>query len=158
MFCIDFRVRSKNYQRYYYCVNKRKIIKLEDCKQCSDCKYKNQKRLKVTPLKAKTKKSSRIAKATEIPTKTKRIVWERDRQCCIFCGRPVAISNANAHFIPRSAGGLGIEQNLFTACDYCHREQDNGLNTKEYDLKTENYLKNIYGKDWDKQKLIYKKY
>ena len=64
---------------------------------------------------------------------------------------------ANAHFIPRSAGGLGIEENVFTACEKCHNEQDNGLNTKEHDLKAKKYLKSIYGSKWKIEDLIYKK-
>lgn len=55
-------------------------------------------------------------------------------------------------------GGLGIPQNVFTACNKCHNEQDNGKNTKEYDKLAENYLKKCYGDNWDKSKLIYKKY
>lgn len=65
---------------------------------------------------------------------------------------------ANAHFIPRSAGGLGIPENIFTACDDCHREQDNGKNTKLYDETAEKHLKRIYKKKWKIEKLIYKKY
>lgn len=52
----------------------------------------------------------------------------------------------------------GIEENIFTACDKCHFEQDNGLNSKEYTGRAENYLKGIYGRNWDKSKLVYKKY
>jgi len=52
----------------------------------------------------------------------------------------------------------GIEENIFTACDKCHSEQDNGLNSKEYTEKAENYLKGIYGRNWDKSKLVYRKY
>ncbi len=109
-------------------------------------------------VKAIKGKKHRQTKEKEIDIKIKIKVWERDAHCCIFCGKPVPIFNANAHFIPRSAGGLGIEQNIFTACEDCHREQDNGLNTKEYELQVENYLKGIYGENWDKSKLIYKKY
>ena len=64
---------------------------------------------------------------------------------------------ANAHFVPRSAGGLGIEENVFTACEDCHREQDNGKNTKLYDEKAEIHLKGIYGANWNKKNLVYKK-
>lgn len=54
--------------------------------------------------------------------------------------------------------GLGIPENIYTGCLNCHREQDNGLNTKLYDLRVESYLKGYYGAEWDKNKLIYKKY
>ena len=56
------------------------------------------------------------------------------------------------------SGGLGIEQNIVTLCPECHYQEDHGLNTKLYEDYIETYLKNIYGVNWDKSKLIYKKY
>lgn len=109
------------------------------------------------PTEKKSKKHKQT-KATEIPQKVKEEVWIRDKKICIFCGKSVPVKYACCHFIPRSAGGLGIPQNIFTACENCHREQDNGLNTKEYDRKAKKHLKNIYGADWKIDKLIYKKY
>lgn len=53
--------------------------------------------------------------------------------------------------------GLGIEENIFTACGRCHNEQDNGLRTKYYDNIAEEYLKSKYP-NWNKENLIYKKY
>lgn len=103
-------------------------------------------------------KKHRQTKATEIPIKVKQIVWERDKHKCIFCHKQIPIECACCHFIPRSLGGLGIPENIYTGCSDCHIEQDNGLNTKEYDIKVENHLKGIYGANWDKSKLIYKKY
>ena len=103
-------------------------------------------------------KKHRQTKATDIPEKVKKIVWERDNHRCIFCHRYVPLECACCHFIPRSLGGLGIPENVYTGCSDCHREQDNGLNTKEYDMKVEKHLKDIYGANWNKEKLIYKKY
>lgn len=97
-------------------------------------------------------------KATDIPKKVKEIVWKRDKHKCIFCHKQVPLECACCHFIPRSLGGLGIPENIYTGCSDCHREQDNGLNTKEYDMKVEKHLKDIYGANWNKSKLIYKKY
>ena len=54
--------------------------------------------------------------------------------------------------------GLGIEENIFTACENCHREQDNGLNTKLYEENKKKHLRGIYGANWSIEKLIYKKY
>lgn len=110
---------------------------------------------KYKPLKGKKHAQT---KETEIPKSIKLKVWNRDHKRCIFCGKYLSWNYANAHLIPRSAGGLGIEQNIFTACDFCHREQDNGFNTTEYTKDAEAYLKSIYGKNWSKEKLIYKKY
>ena len=103
-------------------------------------------------------KKHRQTKETEISKKVKEVVWERDNHRCIFCGRYVPVECACCHFIPRSNLGLGIEENIFTACENCHREQDNGLNTKLYDEIAKKHLRGIYGANWSIEKLIYKKY
>lgn len=45
---------------------------------------------------------SKRSKACEISQKVKEIVWNRDNNRCIYCGRYVPMSCANAHFIKRS--------------------------------------------------------
>lgn len=70
-------------------------IKLDDCYLCSLKEYKEIK-------KSKTKKHKRT-KATDISQAVKEEVWNRDNHKCIFCHIEVPKSNANAHFIPRSA-------------------------------------------------------
>lgn len=150
MSCINLKIRTKDYEKYLYCKSRKKKITYADCKNCNQKQYK-----KIKKIKGKKHKST---KATEIPTKLKKVVWERDNRKCIFCGKTVEIFNANAHLVKRSALGKGIEQNLFTACDECHYEQDHGSNTEEMTRKAENYLKSIYGEDWKKENLIYKKY
>ncbi len=107
--------------------------------------------------KIKGKKHTQTKK-TEISKKIKYEVWERDHRQCILCGRPVSYEYACCHYIPRSAGGLGIPENIFTACDTCHRKQDNGLNSRELTKMVEGYLKACYGKKIKKSELIYKKY
>lgn len=101
---------------------------------------------------------SKRSKACDISQKTKEIVWNRDNQSCIICGTYVSKTCANAHYIKRSQGGLGIEQNIVTLCPHCHYEEDFGQNTKLYEQKIENYLKGKYGTNWDKSKLVYSKY
>ena len=101
---------------------------------------------------------SKRSKACEISQKVKEKVWNRDNHKCIYCGKRVPISCANAHFIKRSQGGLGIEENVVTFCLECHYQEDHGQNTKLYEEHMENYLKSIYGANWNKEKLIYKKY
>lgn len=100
---------------------------------------------------------SKRSKACDIPLKVREEVYERDNHQCIFCGKWVPIGNANAHFVKRSQGGLGVPENTFTACIECHYEEDFGKNTKEYEQVAESYLKGIYGTNWDKSKLVYKK-
>ena len=150
MNCINFSVKSKKYKKYLYCRFQKKEISFDDCKHCEYKQYKEAKKIKG--------KKHNQTKKTEIHKDVKIIVWNRDMHKCIFCGKLVPWNYANAHFIPRSAGGLGIEENIFTACENCHREQDNGLNTKLYTDKAEKYLRTYYGSNWTIEKLIYKKY
>ena len=98
---------------------------------------------------------SKRAKACDISKKVKDIVWERDNHQCIICGSHQAMPNS--HFIRRSQGGLGIEENIVTMCFRCHRMYDQGSDRKAIETYTENYLKSKYP-NWDKSKLIYKKW
>lgn len=150
MSCINFRVKTRKYKKYFYCNELKQEITFENCKNCDYKQYK-----KIQKIKGKKHKRT---KETDIPKAVKMIVWNRDQHKCIFCGKLLPWNYANAHFIPRSAGGLGIEENIFTACDDCHREQDNGLNTKVYTDKAEKYLRACYGQNWHVENLIYKKY
>ena len=96
--------------------------------------------------------SSKRSKACQISMKTKQIVWERDNRQCIFCGRWVSVHFANAHFIKRSQGGLGIPENVFTACTECHWKEDFGQEQLAYREVAENYLRNYYGSSWNKER------
>lgn len=107
----------------------------------------------------KTKRS----KATDITMEVKKRVWERDKGRCVVCGNNRNVM-PNAHYIPRSKGGLGIEQNIVTLCteftpNKCHRKFDFG-NRKEHDhIKQiiKRYLEGQY-ENWNEEELIYKKY
>lgn len=101
---------------------------------------------------------SKRTRACEISQKTKEIVWNRDNHRCVICKRYVPRTYANAHFIKRSQGGLGIPENIVTLCSECHFKEDFGKDTKLYERQIENYLKSIYGTNWSKEKLVYKKY
>ena len=92
-------------------------------------------------------------KATQIPKKVKDAVWERDRKCCIVCFKS---GNPWCHYIPRSRGGLGIEENIVTLCDDCHKQFDYTAKRKYMKEYIKRYLKMKYP-DWDESKLIYKK-
>lgn len=98
---------------------------------------------------------SKRSKATDIPQKVKQKVWERDKGICVNC-KTAYNTMPNAHFIPRSAGGLGIEQNIVTLCSECHRRFDQTTERKEIGIKIEAYLKRKYP-SWEKQNLFYKK-
>ena len=97
------------------------------------------------------------AKACDISQEVKVRVWERDKGCCIICGSPAAAPNA--HYIRRSQGGLGIEQNIVTLCTGCHNEFDNGSGKYSEAIKkaVRDYLQGQYD-DWSEKDLIYDKW
>ena len=97
----------------------------------------------------------KITKACDIPPKVKEAVWERDKHLCIICGSPYAMPNA--HFIPRSHGGLGIEENIFTACQECHDRYDKSIERKDIAAFIEKYMVKKYP-CWNKEMLVYRKY
>ena len=97
---------------------------------------------------------SKRAKACDISKKVKEIVWERDGHRCIICGSFQAMPNS--HFIRRSQGGLGIEENIVTMCLRCHSMYDQGVDRRAIETYTERYLKSKYP-NWDRERLIYKK-
>ena len=97
---------------------------------------------------------SKRAKACDITKKVKDIVWERDGHKCIICGSYQAMPNS--HYIRRSQGGLGIEENIVTMCQRCHYMYDQGGERESIASYTERYLRSKYP-NWNPQNLIYKK-
>lgn len=81
-------------------------------------------------------------------------MYERDGGLCIFCGMP---GDPVAHVIARSHSGMGIEQNIVTACPECHRRMDNSIHRKRYVDIAIDYLKRFYP-DWTKERVIYSKW
>lgn len=150
MNCINLRIRTKNYKKYFYCICNKCIVDASTCYCCKSKEYKSKTKLN------RTKKSERT-KACSIPESVKLEVWNRDNHQCVFCKKTVPHRCANSHIIPRSQGGLGIPENIITVCPECHHEQDNGKNTEYYDKLAKLYIENIY-KNWEKEKVIYKKY
>lgn len=98
---------------------------------------------------------SKASKACDISKKVKDEVWERDNHQCIICRSPFA--HPNSHYIKRSAGGLGIPENIGTMCYSCHYDYDFTLNREAIKIKFKEYLQSKYP-NWDEEKLIYKKW
>lgn len=97
----------------------------------------------------------RETKATSIAPAVKKSVWERDFGRCVLCGTHKA--GPHCHFIRRAQGGLGIEQNIFTGCEKCHREFDSEATDGPLHKEVMQYLKGWYV-GWDEADLVYKKY
>ncbi len=107
-------------------------------------------------------KKTRRAKACDISKAVKIEVWERDQGKCVFCGSAYN-TMPNCHFISRANGGLGIPENILTACtrlteEDCHNNFDEGSIEERERLreKARAYLKSKYP-EWDESKLYYQK-
>ncbi len=102
------------------------------------------------------------SKATDIPQKVKKAVWERDGGRCVVCGCSYNVM-PNAHFISRARGGLGVEKNIVTLCteltpNKCHHKYDFGTREERevIEKQIEKYLKSKYP-NWNKDDLIYRR-
>lgn len=106
---------------------------------------------------------SRRTKALEISMKTKQKVWERQDGVSLWSGKPITVSECCCHVVPRSKGGLGIEQNIVGLTQEEHMIFDDNLpRTKgrtqmiQMRAKALKHLKQHYT-DWNMEDCIYKK-
>lgn len=90
-------------------------------------------------------------KAVDVPANVRKEVLGRDNHRCIFCKRFGGLTMA--HIIPRSQGGLGIKENLVTACSRCHEMMDHTLKRKAMIEYAENHIKKFH----EETERIYKK-
>lgn len=113
---------------------------------------------------------SRYTKLLQFNNDTKNRIYERDNYSCLFCKMKYHTENRNMsslefnifdimHFIPKSSLGLGIEENGVCGCRYHHHLLDNGNKGLRDEMLSimEEHLKSIYP-NWDKNKLVYRKY
>lgn len=99
-------------------------------------------------------------KATDIPDNVRGIVKQRDNWTCIFChhfGESGYDANQLMHYIPRSQGGLGIEENLALGCPAHHQILDNGADNQKYKDYFREYLQGIYP-EWNEKELKFNKW
>ncbi len=99
-------------------------------------------------------RKTRRGKALDITRATRDAVRERDGGCCILCGSNQG--QPNAHFIARSQGGLGIEQNIVTLCPNCHYLYDQTVERIYIKQLIAGYLLTKYD-GWNEKALYYKK-
>lgn len=103
-------------------------------------------------------------KALAIPPAVKKAVAQRDSvdgwPCCIYCGTPAPTDHPTAyscaHYIARSQGGLGIEENILTLCPKCHGRYDATEHREEMRRLFRLYLEVKY-KNWQEENLTYQK-
>lgn len=110
----------------------------------------------------------RYTRKLQFPKKTRERIYQRDNGQCIFCRMGFSKEGAEwldlevkdiMHFVPKSSLGLGVEQNGAIGCRYHHTLLDNGNKGMREEMlqKFEEYLRSKYP-DWDKDKLVYRKY
>ena len=129
--------------RTIYCKFFNKPINISECSNCCN---------RVLKAKKSTKRTNKLAISKDVKVK----VWARDSGRCIFCGKLVSWNYANSHFIKRSQGGLGVEQNIMTNCQECHHLFDNTIKRNEMLIYAEKYLRSCY-QNWNKNDLVFKK-
>lgn len=101
-------------------------------------------------------------KAQDFSRTVKIAIAERDEvlgwPCCVWCGlaAPERIAWSNAHYIPRSHGGLGICENGLTLCPICHRRYDQTAHRKEMREYFRAYLQEKH-ENWSEDALTYRK-
>lgn len=100
----------------------------------------------------------KLKSKTQIRPEVRQKVLDRDSfdgcPCCIVCGKALLYGAELHHYIERSRGGMGIEENLITLCTECHRKVHDNSKYQDY---IREYLKNQY-KDWSEEILIWSKF
>ena len=110
---------------------------------------------------------SKHTKLLQFDKKTALKIAQRDKEC-LFCKMAYHMHSTTQlayqiqdimHFVNKSDGGLGIEQNGVLGCRYHHSLLDNGNKGLRQEMLEimERHLKSIY-KDWTREALVYKKY
>ena len=155
--CLYLRFRKKQCKMYRYCTKKHNIIESFECNVCNNKEYKKNTKMATRKPLGKCNKKHKTTIATSITKEVKLKVWERDNYECIFFHKRVSWNFANSHYIKRSHLGLGIEENIFTACPVCHHEFDD-TPKREYMLPiAKQYLISKYDY-WNEDILVYKKW
>ena len=142
-----------------WCIYNDKRVSRELCSKCNleDRYNKEDYTIKKNSINKPIKgKKHKLTKATEIPKEVKLRVWERDNRRCIFCKKEVPWNLANSHYIKRSQLGLGIEENVMTNCERCHKLYEESSQREQMKEIAKNYFMSLYH-GWDEKNLIYKK-
>ena len=98
-------------------------------------------------------------KAVDISLDVRKKVYERSggicETCYVWCDD---IGFSNSHYIKRSSGGLGIEQNILHQCYVCHYKMDFGnKQEREHIMKLERLVLEKHYGQFDDEDLKYKK-
>ena len=111
MKCKNFRFRTKDYQKYIYCVKKKKKIQYDECKDCKYKEYKQVKEIKKKSKKLKKLEDNRFS-----------IITDNLKVCYICRKRPKMDLN-------EAFGGCNRQMSMkyglvIPVCRKCHNEYD----------------------------------
>ena len=104
---------------------------------------------------------NRRTRALEFSTSERRKIKDRDGGRCIFCriyGNSGFEATQIMHFIPRSHGGLGVEQNGALGCVVHHQQLDNSPARKVMLEEFKAYLMNCYGENWSPDDYVFRRW
>ena len=102
---------------------------------------------------------SKRSRLCEFPENVRKAIYLRDKGC-IFC-RAGFFGGGGAyqvaHYVARSQGGLGVEQNGAIVCTLHHVELDNGMDTENMRAFYKRYMQEQYP-GWNEKDLVYDKW
>lgn len=132
MKCINFRFRTKDYQKYIYCVKNKKKIQYDECKDCKYKEYKQVKEIKKKSKKLKKLEDSRFS-----------IITDNLKVCYICRKRPKMDLN---EVFGGSNRQMSMKYGLvIPVCRKCHDEYDiNKELRKKYQEEAQIKFKEIY--------------
>lgn len=122
--CKHFRIRSKRYQKYFYCLKLKKKINVEKCSTCEFKDYKTQKKWK-----NKSKKLNKLER-------NRTSILTNDMKHCFLCNRILEHINRHEIFFGRNRL-KSMEYGLVVyLCDDCHTISDLSVHNNYFtDLK-----------------------
>lgn len=135
MKCINFRIRTRNYEKYLYCVKKHKEIKFKDC---NNCKYKDFK-----PVKELKKKSNKLK---NLEAKRFSIITDNLKICYVCQKRKKDDFN---EVFEGSNRQMSMKYGLvIPICRQCHIEYDlNKELRQKYQREAQKKFEEKYGHD-----------
>ena len=117
MNCKYLKIRTKNYEKYIYCIQKKKRIKYKNCSNCKEKDYKAVKKIKKQSKKQKKKELKRFSIITD------------DMTNCYFC----ELKKDDIH---EAIGGCNRQKSIewgltIPLCRLHHRELEDNQELKE---------------------------
>lgn len=135
MKCINFRIRTKKYEKYLYCIKKHKEIEFKDCRNCKDKNFKPVKELKKKSNKLKNLEAKRFSIITD------------NLKICYVCQKRKK-DDFNEVF-EGSNRQMSMKYGLvIPICRLCHTEYDlNKELRQKYQKEAQKKFEEKYGRD-----------